>query len=150
MALNRCFYWASSLVVFGFCLMSSPPTFPLDHPDTILVIAPLAAPVSELTKSETANLFLGIGRHDLNPFDRDDLKLRTEFYNRVASLSLTSVRAHWAKQVFTGRGRPPKRIGRKLSDQMNEKNPNAVTYVSANNQPPGCKVLLVLNMEDEQ
>lgn len=113
--------------------------------DSILVIAHQDAPVDSMSQSEAANLFLGIGHHELTPFDQEDRQLRNDFYKKVANLSLASVRAHWAKLVFTGRGHPPEIIDRNNLEQFIKNHPDAVTYIPAVNPPPGCKILLSLD-----
>jgi hypothetical protein len=99
-----------------------------------------------LTRTEAANLFLGLGNAHpgLQPFDQRDPDLRERFYHEVAGLSLASVRAHRAKQVFTGRGRPPAMLSAdEVENTLREKG-NAVTYIPAGRLPAGSKVLLIL------
>ena len=77
--------------------------------EEILVITHQDTPVSNLSTKQVANLYLGVGenKHNLTPFDLHDKKLRQNFYGEVTGLSLASIRTKRAKQVFTGRGRPP-------------------------------------------
>lgn len=113
----------------------------------IWLIAHQDAAVASLDRAAAADIFLG--RHApgsrLKPFDRDDPALRADFYRALADLSPQSVRAHWAKLVFTGRGRPPAIVGAAQIAPLLEKQPDAVTYVPADSLPAGARILLKLN-----
>jgi hypothetical protein len=110
----------------------------------IWIVAHQDVEVATLTRTETANLFLAKGRTDsqLTPFDQRDRQLRERFYREVAGVSAASVRAHWAKQVFTGRGRPPAMLSLEEVERVLSEKPGAVTYVPAGQLPEGSKVLL--------
>ena len=110
----------------------------------IWIVAHQNVEVASITRTEVANLFLSRGRTDsqLTPFDQRDRQLRERFYREVAGVSAASVRAHWAKQVFTGRGRPPAMLSLDEVEQVLSEKPGAVTYVPAGQLPEGSKVLL--------
>lgn len=120
--------------------------------DEILVVTGEDAPVNTLNRTETANLFLGLDHTttSLTPFDQRDRDLRRDFYREVAGRSLASVRAHWAKRVFTGRGRPPDMLAAGEVDQAIRENPASVTYVPEVQLPNGGKVLLNLPRGTQQ
>lgn len=73
-------------------------------------------PVKTLSRTQLADLFLG--RTDQFPDGRRAVPLdqaesspaREAFNERVLNRSAAQVRAHWAKAVFTGRGRPPRNV----------------------------------------
>ena len=46
-----------------------------------------------------------------------NLSITNDFYTKVVKKSPAQLRAHWARLVFTGKGRPPQ----KLSDQLEVK-----------------------------
>ena len=119
---------------------------PIAAAEEIFLVARQDAPVESLNHKETANLFLGLGRTStpLTPFDQRDKQVRKDFYREVAGRSLASVRAHWAKRVFTGRGRPPVMLSSEETDQVIREVPAAVTYVPEDQQPEDSKVLLYL------
>lgn len=120
--------------------------------DEILVVAREDAPVESLNRTETANLFLGLGRTltPLIPFDQQDKELRQDFYREVAGLSLVSVRAHWAKRVFTGRGRPPAMLSTDQVAPLINQSPVAVTYIPEAMLPQNGKTLLLLPREKQE
>lgn len=113
----------------------------------IWIVAHQDMEVASITRTEAANLFLAKERTDsqLTPFDQRDRQLRERFYREVAGLSVASVRAHWAKQVFTGRGRPPAMLSLEEVERVLSEKPGAVTYVPAGQLPEGCKVLLSID-----
>ena len=114
--------------------------------DEILIITHQDTPVSSLKPKQVANLFLGLGQnnHGLTPFDLSDKKLRQNFYHEVTGLSLSSIRAKRAKQVFTGRGRPPVMLRLDEVEQLLSEKPGAVTYIPSDQLPVGSKILLTL------
>lgn len=106
--------------------------------------------VASITRAEAANLFLSKERTDsrLTPFDQRDRQLRERFYREVAGVSAASVRAYWARKVFTGRGRPPAMVSLEEVERVLSEKPGAVTYVPAEQLPEGCKVLLSIGAEE--
>lgn len=113
--------------------------------EKIVLIAHQNSTISAISNQDAANIFLGIGGNDLTPYDQKDRNLRASFYKSVAGLSLASVRAHWAKRVFTGRGRPPAIIDYKQSQLVFKDPSDAITYIPATQQIAGTKVLLTLD-----
>ncbi len=118
----------------------------------ILIVAKQDTQVTTLTREEAANLFLGLGptNSGLIPFDRSEQPLRERFYREVTGLSAASVRAHWAKQVFTGRGRPPARISKTDVTQLLNDKPGAVIYVAIDQLPAHCRVLLSTEQGEQE
>lgn len=108
----------------------------------IIVIVRQDSEAAAMTQTEVANLFLGReGSSKLIPFDRDDPQLRERFYRDVAGLSLTSVRAYWARRVFTGRGRPPATLKQHEMEQVFKENPAAVLYSTNDQQAAETRIL---------
>ncbi|MGR8931898.1 MAG: hypothetical protein ACU836_14790 [Gammaproteobacteria bacterium] len=111
--------------------------------DEIVVINESPERASALSKDDVSNIFLGKGRnqHDFVPYDQQDLPLRKRFYHEVSGLSLASVRAYWARQVFTGRGHPPPLLTDEETELVLRHNPKAITYSFAQQKPEDAKVL---------
>ncbi|MBA1446136.1 MAG: hypothetical protein M3H12_01090 [Chromatiales bacterium] len=118
----------------------------------VLVVVQQDSQVTTLTREEAANLFLGLGSTNsrLIPFDRSEQPLRERFYREVTGLSTASVRAHWAKQVFTGRGRPPARISKTDVTQVLNDKPGAVTYVAIDQLPAHSRALLSTEQGEQE
>jgi hypothetical protein len=133
-------------IFLGVALLTAPAAM---ADEAILVLARADAKIEAMTQAEVADLFLGRGSaKGLTPFDREDAALKQRFYRTVADISLNSLRAYWAKQVFTGRGRPPKSLQDQEVEQALSASSSAVTYVLASQPPLGCKVLLKLEASE--
>ncbi len=118
----------------------------------IAIVAHQYSEAPTLTQQEVANLFLGIGQPfpQLTPYDHNDPRLRKQFYRLIAGLSITSVRAHWAKQVFSGRGRPPAILATAQVSRILRNELGAVTYVPLDQLSDNFKVLLILESGDTE
>jgi hypothetical protein len=115
----------------------------------IKVVTGKATPVVMLSREEVAEVFLGQRPGTaLVAFDQEDEQIRARFYRSVADMSLSSVRAYWAKRVFTGRGRPPARLKAGQIDSVITNRANAVSYIASERIPPGGKVLLRFESEE--
>lgn len=118
------------------------------------VAAPLLVVVSEdstiraLTRQELADIYLdrntARSTFDAVPLDRAEDALRDRYYLALG-LTPATVRSHWAKRVFTGRGRPPPTVsaaelGTALSQQK-----NTLVYVDAAERPRNTRVIATLD-----
>lgn len=119
---------------------------------SLLVVARGDSPAGPMTRSEAADLFLDRGSPPagLKPIDRRDPELREHFYRAVADMSAKSLRAYWAKRVFTGRGRPPPTLGGDEAARLLADDRSAITYVTSDQRPPGSKVLLIIELGEEK
>jgi hypothetical protein len=118
------------------------------HAEQIALIAHRDSPQRELNRQEAADLFLGkrqsLDGQSLNPIDINDDQLQAHFYNAIADMSLTRLKAYWARLVFSGQGRPPPKIALNNAVDRINRDSAAVTYVYANAIPRDAKVLLRL------
>ena len=133
--------WPSFAALLLFLWASAPMA------EEIWGVASPAAAVTALTPGELADIFLGRAdesRFCLQAIDQKDETLRQRFYRAVTGLSLQSLRAYWARQVFTGRGRPPRQMSLEESWEALTRLPNAITYLPEGSIPETGKVLLIL------
>lgn len=133
----------SRLLVCSLLLLAAPL-----QAEPIALIAHRDSPQRELNRQEAAELFLGkrqsLYGQNLVAIDINDEQLQGLFYQAVADMSLTRLKAYWARLVFSGQGRPPAKIAlNNAVDRINRDNA-AVTYVYASAIPPDAKVLLRL------
>ena len=69
--------------------------------------------IAALTEKQVKDIYLGkSGRLPGGPAVKivdlgDDSAVKVEFYNKVIGKNLSQIKAHWAKQVFTGKGTSP-------------------------------------------
>ncbi len=139
---DQVFRWARGLLAIGLCL----PCPGGAAADDIWVVAHQAAAVDALSPARARALFLGAAADPaLVPVDREDRQLRSRFYRALFDMSLHSIRAYWAKQVFTGRGRPPRKLASEQMPTLFSEPTHFVTYVAQGRLPPNAKVLLELD-----
>jgi ABC-type phosphate transport system substrate-binding protein len=73
-------------------------------------------PAASLTAEQVAQVFLGRtssfpGGGPATPVDqKEGVALRDDFYTKVADKNPGQVKAYWAKQMFSGKGSPPKEL----------------------------------------
>lgn len=113
----------------------------------LLVLVQTASPIQTLTRQELADIYLDRNNARSTsgavPLDRAEAPLRERFY-RGLGISPSAVRSHWAKRVFTGRGRPPVAIpAAELSLALSQQK-NALVYADASERPPHTRVVAVL------
>lgn len=109
----------------------------------IVVAVPTSSPVQSLSPQEVADIFLS-RTHDspaLTPYDSGDTDIRSQFYRRVAKLSLTRLRAYWAKKVFTGRDQPPKALSPDQIRTQFANNPQTISYFPVDGLPSGARIV---------
>jgi ABC-type phosphate transport system substrate-binding protein len=113
--------------------------------DVVLVVAE-NSPLESLNRHDVQDIFLGksasipkIGK--VTPLDRNDEKLREQFYTAYTNKTLSQVKAHWARIIFTGRGQPPKTVGLEELKATLRNNPTAIGYMSADKVDDGLKIL---------
>jgi hypothetical protein len=118
--------------------------------EDLLVVTPTTVSQSAMDRPAVAALFLGRRQaSNLIPIDQKDETLRQRFYRDVADMSLASVRAFWAKQIFTGRGRPPARLSAEEIQKSMSHRPPIITYVPDGQLPPGGKALLAVSSGEQ-
>lgn len=103
------------------------------HAETVLVVA-ANSPIHTLSHQEVAAIFLGKSQIQLKsdrivPLDQAKDTLREEFYKDYLDKTLSQVKSHWAKIIFTGRGYPPRTVSNfeELKNVLHN-NPNALGY----------------------
>lgn len=113
--------------------------------DVVLVVAE-NSPIESLKRHDVEDIFLGkaaslpkIGK--VTPLDRNDEKLREQFYTAYTGKTLSQVKAHWAKIIFTGRGYPPKTVGLDELKATLRNNPTAIGYMSTEQVDDDLKIL---------
>lgn len=111
--------------------------------DEIVIVAGVGVATASMTRDQVADLYLGKSQNKLNltPYDQAEVELRENFYRQVTGLSAASVRAYWAKRVFSGRGRPPAIRNAAELTQLIENDPTAVSYFRIQQQPETAKIL---------
>jgi ABC-type phosphate transport system substrate-binding protein len=115
----------------------------------VVAVVSSASPVTTLSKSQIADIFLGKSMRFPDgsvavPLDlKEGAAERDEFYLQFAGKSAAQMKAHWSKVIFTGRGQPPRTVSngseaRKLLAAA----PNAIGYLERSLVDGSVKVLL--------
>jgi ABC-type phosphate transport system substrate-binding protein len=105
------------------------------HAELVVIVNP-KNPATSLTADQVSQVFLGRsssfpGGGAATPVDqKEGVALRDEFYTKVTDKSSGQVKAFWAKQMFSGKGQPP----RELASSADVKravaaDPSAIGYV---------------------
>ena len=88
------------------------------HPASaeVLVVVSAEAPVTRLTNSDLRDIYLGrrtliVNGVQVVPLDlTEGTAARSEFYTHYTGQTPAQIKAHWARQIFTGRGQPPQAL----------------------------------------
>lgn len=90
----------------------------VNHPAAaeVLVVVSAEAPFTRLTSSDLRDIYLGRRSLIANgvqvvPLDQTEgTAARSEFYIHYTGQTPAQIKAHWARQIFTGRGQPPQAL----------------------------------------
>lgn len=118
----------------------------------VVVVVNAKNPTASLTAEQVANIFLGKatdvpGASAAAPFDLPEASpLREEFYTKVTQKSSAQVKAYWAKQVFTGKGYPPKEAANSAEVKKGVAgNPSGIGYIEKGAVDGSVKAVLTVN-----
>jgi ABC-type phosphate transport system substrate-binding protein len=114
-----------------------------------VVVVSAKSAAKALTADQAADIFLGRsnelpGAGTAVPIDQaEGSALRDEFYEKVASKNPTQLKAYWSKQIFSGKGQPPKAVGDSAAvKSLLSGNPNLIGYIDKSAVDASVKVLL--------
>jgi len=103
--------------------------------------------VNSLDKRQVANIFLakmtrirGNGR--VTPLELHDTAFQAHFYHEISGKTLSQINSYWTTLIFTGKGRPPKKIAEinQLIEAINS-NPHAITYLPVDHITGSMKIV---------
>ncbi len=117
----------------------------------VAVVVSAKSAVSALTADQAADIFLGRalsfpGGESAVPLDQPDSSAaRTEFYTKATGKTAPQLKAYWSKQIFSGKGRPPKEVpDSQAVRQLVAGNPNMVGYIDKSAVDASVKVILTI------
>jgi hypothetical protein len=115
----------------------------------IVVIGNLKNNLQSLNSIQVEDIFMGRTRSLPNgrvALPIDQLTLRTEFYQKLASRPIEQINAYWARILFTGQASPPMILpnDNAVLTIVNE-NKDAIGYINRKNLDNSVRVLLILN-----
>jgi ABC-type phosphate transport system substrate-binding protein len=105
------------------------------HADVVVVVSSKSA-VSELTKDQVSDIFLGKAASFPQGGQAVPIDLaagaanREEFYTKVTGRNAAQLKSYWAKQSFSGKGTAPKAVpGDDEVKKLIAANPNTIGYI---------------------
>jgi ABC-type phosphate transport system substrate-binding protein len=114
-----------------------------------VVVVSAKSGASALTVDQASDIFLGKsnslpGGGQAVPIDQSDgTGARDEFYQKATGKNSAQVKAYWSKQIFSGKGQPPKEAGDNASVKtLLSSNPNMIGYIDKSAVDATVKVLL--------
>ncbi|WP_020210065.1 hypothetical protein [Gilvimarinus chinensis] len=114
----------------------------------VVVITNASGP-DAMDANEVRDLFIGRSKTLPNgqPADPIDLEtgqaLREEFHSKVTGRSQAQYNAFWSKQVFTGKGQPPRTLNSAAAVKASvASTPGAVGYIDSSDVDDSVKVIL--------
>ncbi|MFS1703745.1 hypothetical protein FJ444_12545 [Aestuariibacter sp. GS-14] len=119
--------------------------------DPIAVVVPQKSEISELTKKQVIDIFMG--RFDLlesgqriKPVDYNNgYEFREQFYRALLDKSERQVAAYWSRLLFSGRAKPPIQVP-SVQNSIEELSSDAsmITYIPITMVSEEMKIVLVL------
>lgn len=124
---------------------------PMPVSGEIAIIVSRDSPITTLSKSQIADLYLG-RLHSVEEGSRIRLldhpkssALRERFFQQLLGMSITRVNSYWARLQFSGDTQPPQALAN--DDQILAavaRHPNTIGYVDAAHAGPEVRTLLVV------
>ena len=115
-------------MALGFAALSAQAEF-------VVIVNP-KNPAASMSAEQVSQVFLGRstsfpGGGTAMPVDqKEGAALRDEFYTKVADKNPGQVKAFWAKQMFSGKGQPPKELASSAEvKKAVAADPNAIGYI---------------------
>ena len=102
--------------------------------ETVVVVSAKSS-ATALTMDQVSDIFLGKsaalpGGGQAVPVDQAEGALREDFYHKATGKTGAQVKAFWSKQIFTGKGQPPKEVGDSAAVKaLVANNPNLIGYI---------------------
>lgn len=102
----------------------------------VVVIVSAKSTVGNLDKDQVTDIFMGRqanfpgGGPAVAIEQVDSSPQHQEFHSKVTGKTGTQLKAYWSKQVFTGKGTPPKELGSSAEVvKLIAANPNLIGYI---------------------
>lgn len=115
----------------------------------LVVVVPSDSPLIHLDVSQVREFFLAQREAsndgvELRPYDSSDDYLREIFYRSALAMDPVQYKAYWARMVFSGQKRPPRRLQPSGLAELEKGSPWALAYVADTDIPEGWRVVLLL------
>lgn len=116
--------------------------------EVVIIVNPTSG-ISASTADDISKIFRGkstsVGGNNIEPIDQnDDSPARADFSDKILGRSVDKMVEYWKKQVFSGKGEPPKSVksDAEVIAYVSD-NPNAIGYISAGSLTDKVKAVTV-------
>ncbi|MRV70199.1 phosphate ABC transporter substrate-binding protein [Duganella sp. FT92W] len=134
------------------CIAAAAPSAHAVPSSDLVVIVSAKSPVTELRRDQVAGIFLAPGARfphggaAIALDQRIGSKQRDLFYSQVAELSPEQLKEHWSRNIFTGRGQPPREVAGNASVRRQvAQNPALIGYIDRSALDRSVRAVLVVN-----
>lgn len=110
----------------------------------IVVVVSEHSPLYRLSQNEVRQLFLNNLDGRAVAVEGIPNELQKRFYDKIAGKSISQLRAYRARQIFSGRGKPPRRVHRNELESYMHAHPNTVTYIEDSHVPGTFRIIFRL------
>lgn len=140
-------YSVMARALFALVLLGTVPPSMAD----VVVVVSAKSTATPLSADQAAEIFLGRaitlpGAGDVVPIDQSEgSPARDVFYQKVAGKNAAQLRAYWSKQIFTGKGTPPKDVSNDGAVKaMVAAKPGLIGYIDKDAVDASVKALLTI------
>lgn len=107
----------------------------------IVVVVSQDSALHSITRQEVRQLFLNNQNGGLQAVELQASPLHDTFYSRVTGKNASQLRAYRARQIFSGRGKPPRRIHAAALEAYLREHPYAITYLDEADVPATLRII---------
>ena len=123
----------------------------------IVLVANSASSIDTLSYTEVSRVYTGLhivmpNGARIEPYDHPvNSKLRKQFYTQLLNKSVAQMNSYWARLLFSGRAKPPKRLfdSSEIGDIL-KNNPNAIVYIDGVSAKELINVKIVYSLTEER
>lgn len=116
--------------------------------DAVVVIVSSQQALAQLNRQQVEDLFLGRsatfpdGSQAIAVDQAEDSPVRERFYRDILGRSAAQMRSYWARQIFTGRSRPPRTVSSTDAVlQLINEDSRVISYIEKSRITPAVKVV---------
>lgn len=115
----------------------------------VIVVANPNIDLQQLSASDIKKIYSGKTVRTQNgtkivPLEIKDKTVRATFYRQYLKKSLSQIKSYWSRLIFTGKGKPPRRV--KDFDSLNEllkSHNHYISFVDSSSDTSGMKILYI-------
>lgn len=107
----------------------------------IVVVVSDRSELKSLSENEVRQLFLNNFGGESVAVEGVSKRVQEEFYMEIAGKTASQLRAYRARQIFSGRGKPPRRLKADEIETYLNAHPDAVTYLEDAHLPSTFRIV---------